>query len=161
MEKLTIKNCPFCESNVQDYKFAESESFLAIYNIAPILPGHSLIIPRWHIQSLMELSDIEFCEMTTFSRIVVKILLKTFGARAFNWTIQEGEGAGQTVPHLHLHLIPREDNDLPNPGDWYPLLRKSETEIIDSESRPRLTPDEIKGVVEKIRATANKLHSAS
>jgi bis(5'-adenosyl)-triphosphatase len=107
----------------------------------------------------MGLSDSELSEMMVFARNVVRILLKAFGASAFNWTIQEGEEAGQTVPHLHLHLIPRESNDLPQPGDWYPLLKKSETEIIDSDTRPKLTPDEMRTIVEKIRATARKMNA--
>ena len=157
MEKIKAANCPFCNSSIDQAIFAESENFLAIYNIAPILPGHSLIIPRWHVQSLMDLSDPELGEMMVFARNTVRLLLKTFGVKAFNWTIQEGEEAGQTVPHLHVHLIPREPNDLPQPGDWYPLLRQSESEIIDSESRSRLTPDEMQKIVMKIRETAKTM----
>lgn len=159
MEKIKVTNCPFCNSSIAQATFAESENFLAVYNIAPILPGHSLIIPRWHVQSLMDLSDTELCEMIVFARNTVKVLLKTFGVKAFNWTIQEGEEAGQTVPHLHVHLIPREPNDLPQPGDWYPLLRESESEIIDSGSRPRLTPDEMQKIVIKIKETAKTLEN--
>lgn len=161
MEKIIVENCPFCYPNVEESKFAETDNFVAIYNVAPILPGHSLVIPKWHLESLMELTNTELCEMTIFSRDAVKILLETFGVGAFNWTIQEGEAAGQTVFHLHLHLIPRESDDLPQPGDWYPLLRKSQTENIDSESRPRLTPNEMRKVVMKIRGTASKLGSLS
>jgi bis(5'-adenosyl)-triphosphatase len=106
----------------------------------------------------MELNDSELCEMMVFARDAVKILLKAFAVSAFNWTIQEGEEAGQTVPHLHLHLIPREPNDLPQSGDWYPLLKKSETEAIDSDTRPRLMPDEMKAIVGKIRATAKEMN---
>lgn len=159
MNKVLSQDCPFCRSDVQDTTFAESTSFRAIYNIAPILPGHSLVIPKWHLRSLLELNEAELCEMTVFARDVVRILLKAFGVSAFNWTIQEGEEAGQSVPHLHLHLIPREPNDLPRPGDWYPLLQKSETEVIDSDTRPRLTADEIKAIVENIRATARKMNT--
>jgi bis(5'-adenosyl)-triphosphatase len=99
----------------------------------------------------MDLSEAELCEMATFSRRVVRVLLKALDAKAFNWTIQEGAEAGQTVPHLHLHLIPREPNDLPRPGDWYPLLRKSESEMIDDESRVRLSSDEMKEKVAHIK----------
>jgi bis(5'-adenosyl)-triphosphatase len=151
MKRIRLDNCPFCKSDVNEISFAESPNFLAIYNSAPILPGHSLIIPKWHVHGLLELIDSELSEMMLFSRNTVRTLLKAFNAKAFNWTIQEGEEAGQTVPHLHLHLIPREPNDLPQPGDWYPLLKKSESEVIDSASRPRLTRDEMREIVEKIR----------
>jgi bis(5'-adenosyl)-triphosphatase len=95
--------------------------------------------------------------MMLFESNTVRILLKVFNSSAFNWTIQEGEEAGQTVHHLHLHLIPREPNDLAQPGDWYPLLKQSETDVIDSDSRPKLTNVEIRKIVERIRATAKTM----
>lgn len=89
--------------------------------------------------------------MMTFSRNITKMLLELFKSSGFDWTIQEGEDAGQSVPHLHLHLIPRKSNDLPQPGDWYPLLRESESEIIDSRTRARLLPDEMNLIVSEIQ----------
>jgi len=153
-----ITSCPFCKPNVEDIKFYESENFLAIYNVAPILPGHSLVIPRRHVKSMMELSDPELCELMIFSRRTVKLLLEVFGVRAFNWTIQDGDEAGQTIPHFHLHLIPRKQGDLPHPGDWYPKLKERNAEIIDSDSRPKLSNDEMSQIVEKIRQTVIDLN---
>mgnify|MGYP002640435255 CR=1 FL=1 len=145
------KSCVFCQNKVQENCFLESENFLAIYNLAPILPGHSMVIPKIHHQSLMELSDFELSEMMIFARKTVKLLMKAFSVNAFNWTIQEGIEAGQTVPHLHLHLIPRAEKDLPQPGDWYPLLKASEEETIDSEARPKHSYEEIAQISEKLR----------
>jgi bis(5'-adenosyl)-triphosphatase len=159
MKNILDKKCAFCQKDVQENNFAESENFLAIYNVAPILPGHSLIIPRWHVHSLMELSEQELCEMTVFARNVVKVLMKAFGHTAYNWTIQEGVEAGQTVPHLHLHLIPRKERDLPQPGDWYPLLEQSEIELIDSDARPKISFDEMKVIATKLKATAKEVFS--
>jgi bis(5'-adenosyl)-triphosphatase len=159
MNKIIKASCAFCQADVQENNFAESENFLAVYNVAPILPGHSLVIPKWHISSIMELSEQELCEMTVFARDVVTVLMKVFGDTAFNWTIQEGVEAGQSVPHLHLHLIPRKQNDLPQPGDWYPLLKKSEIEIIDSEARPKLSASEMKIIAAKLRSTAKEVFS--
>jgi bis(5'-adenosyl)-triphosphatase len=98
--------------------------------------------------------------MMVFSKDIVKILLKTFGVKAFNWTIQEGEEAGQTISHLHLHLIPRKQGDLPQPGDWYPRLRESQSNVIDSEERQRLSPQEMRRVVDKIKAIAKEINPA-
>ena len=157
MDDFQTTSCPFCREQVQANHFAASEHFLALYNLAPILPGHSLVIPRRHILSLMELDDLELCELTLFSRDIVKVLQKAFGSRSFDWTIQEGLEAGQTIPHLHLHLIPRVQGDLPQPGDWYPLLEQSESEIIDSEARPKLTESEMQAIVRKLRRTAEEV----
>lgn len=157
----TIKNqkeCPFCRSEISEITFAESEKFLAVYNISPILPGHSLVIPKKHIESLMDLDDFELCEFMRLGRDAAKILLKAFNTDAFNWTIQEKEAAGQTVTHLHMHIIPRNTNDLPEPGDWYPLLRKQENSgIIDSESRPKLKSEEVKNIVKHIKKVAQAI----
>jgi bis(5'-adenosyl)-triphosphatase len=157
MNILQSSTCPFCREDVQAGHFAASGNFLAIYNLAPILPGHSLIIPRGHILSLMELSDPELCELTLFSRDIVKVLQKAFGSRAFDWTIQEGLEAGQTIPHLHLHLIPRAQGDLPQPGDWYPLMQQSELEIIDSAARSKLTEDQMQAIVIKLKGIVDEV----
>ena len=151
--------CVFCRKDFPESSFAASENFLAIYNLAPILPGHSLIIPKWHVLSLMELTEQELCEMMVFSRYVIRVLIKAFGSTAFNWTIQEGIEAGQTVPHLHLHLVPRKEKDLPQPGDWYPLLEQSETDLMDSDLRPKLSLDEMKVIASKLGEIAKEVFS--
>ena len=143
--------CPFCDPAITESEFASSPNFRAIYNLAPILPGHSLIIPREHVQSLLGLSEEKLHELMSFSCHVMKGLLSAFGVSAFNWTIQEGEEAGQTIPHLHVHLIPRRVNDLRQPEDWYRLLRRSESEAIDSEARRKLDRHEIRRIVADIR----------
>jgi bis(5'-adenosyl)-triphosphatase len=154
-----VANCPFCNTNILDAEFAESENFRAIYNRAPILAGHSLVIPKRHVTGLMDLNESELCEFVAFGRKSLKILLRAFNARSFDWSIQEGEEAGQTVPHLHLHLIPRKPNDLTRPGDWYSQLCKSRPVIIDSESRLKLTPDQMKEMVISLRKIAEGLIS--
>lgn len=150
MLKFRDPHCSFCKSEIADACFAEDGDFLAVYNISPILPGHALIIPRYHVPSLLDLSDDEVAKMVLFSRSVVRNLTRIFSSSGFNWTIQEGASAGQTVLHLHLHLIPRAEGDLPQPGDWYPRLLKHEAKHIDSEERPRLTPEEMSQVVSHI-----------
>jgi bis(5'-adenosyl)-triphosphatase len=157
MNHLGVENCPFCNTHVLDAEFAESENFRAIYNRAPILAGHSLVIPKRHVTSLMDLNELELCEFVAFGRKSLKILLRAFDARSFDWSIQEGKEAGQTVPHLHLHLIPRKPNDLARPGDWYSELCKSQPGILDSESRAKLTPDQMKEAVTNLRKIAEGL----
>jgi bis(5'-adenosyl)-triphosphatase len=151
MRRFKDPTCAFCKADIEAAAFAEQGDFRAIYNRSPILPGHSLIVPIWHVPSLLDLTDAELAQMVEFSRLVVKNLLRIFKAEGFNWTIQEGAVAGQTVPHLHLHLIPRKDRDLPTPGEWYPRLLKSEVWIIDSDERPRYSGEEVRRIAEHIR----------
>lgn len=158
MNNIYKEDCPFCNINTRTAQFAESPNFRAVYNIAPILPGHSLIIPKRHVQSFLELSEAELCEMVSFSQRCIRILQNAFSTTGFNWTIQEGEEAGQTIPHLHLHLIPRKPNDLPQPGDWYPKLLGHDSGAIDSEQRAKLTDAQLNEVVKKLKDTAKEIN---
>ena len=110
------------------------------------MPGHSLIIPKRHVVNFNELFDNELSEMLIFTKHVNSILTRAFGCKAFNWTIQDGEPAGQTINHMHLHIIPRKLGDLSNPGDWYPKLEKWDYKIIDSQDRPQHTLNELKRI---------------
>ncbi|WMJ74839.1 HIT domain-containing protein [Cytophagaceae bacterium ABcell3] len=147
-------SCPFCNVSEND-AFFSSSNFLAIYNLAPILPGHSLIIPRKHKESLFELSDDELGEFMKLGRDVAKILSYELNTDAFDWTIQEKEAAGQTVPHLHLHVIPRRLNDLPSPGDWFQELEKSKAE--DSRKRKKLSCDQLSAITKRLKGVAEGL----
>lgn len=144
-------SCPFCIPKIEQFSFSASDHFLAIYNRAPILPGHSLIIPKKHIQSLLDLPISLTGELMVFSIQVVKLLKQVFRADGFDWTIQDGPSAGQSVAHLHLHLLPRHPGDLPHPGDWYPLLEKLKLEYIDSAQRIQLNEDELRSIASHIR----------
>ncbi len=146
--------CPFCDAGVVAAAFAADGGYLALYDISPVLPGHSLILPRRHVRGLLDLGDEEAAAMMGFARKVTRVLIRAFKADGFDWAIQDGTAAGQTVPHLHLHVIPRHDGDLPDPGDWYPALIKSEAGPIDSRIRPRLSPNEHASITEKLRSFA-------
>lgn len=149
------KTCPFCIPNVNASVFAQSENFKAVYNIAPILPGHSLIICNKHISRFMQLEDSVLSEMMVFSRQVICTLSKAFKTDSFNWTLQEGTDAGQTVEHMHIHIIPRRKGDLNTPGDWYPELKKQEAHMLDSFSRPKLNNSEMQSIITYLK----KVHS--
>jgi len=148
-----MSDCPFCATTIPDLTFMESDRFRAIVNIAPILPGHSLVIPKRHVESLLALDDAEIAEMVNLSRRAAALLKRAHEADGFDWTIQESEAAGQSVPHLHLHLIPRKKGDLPDPGDWYPRL----IEFLD---RPRLTHVEMARQAQQLRAALSETSHA-
>ena len=144
------KYCPFCLPEISELVFTESSNFLAIYNHAPILPGHSMIISKKHTASFVDLKPEIRSEMIELSVKAISMLQKAFKTKAFNWTIQEGIEAGQTINHLHMHIIPRKEKDLPYPGDWYPYLEKEFIgKIIDSDLRPQYSFDELKKIVER------------
>lgn len=123
----------------------ENVHFMALYNIAPILPGHSLVIPRYHKPALMNLSEEEAREFFTFAHRVTRLLCSAYSTASFDWALQEGACAGQTVDHLHLHIIPRKKDDLPDPGDWFPHLERSK--CIEKNKRLNITHSEMSQVV--------------
>ena len=155
------QECPFDHPGVRTTEYVGNEQFAAIYNIAPVLPGHSLVVPRRHIERLALLRDNEVCYFFIFARRITEFLLSQFKADGFDWTIQDGMSAGQTVGHVHLHVIPRWLNDLPSPGDWYARLKlpivTNTDGVIDSEVRPRLSRAELNAIVTSLRAAATGL----
>lgn len=146
--------CIFCSQRVTGSAFYKNSDFAAIYNIAPILPGHSLIIPNKHYKSLYELTDAELSEMMVFARKITSVLKTYFNCDGFDWTIQDGESAGQTVPHLHLHIIPRKTGDLPESNEWYSKISQNELQLLDSEQRERLSDEEYLAITNKLKETS-------
>lgn len=130
---------------------------MAIYNIAPALPGHSLIIPKMHFTSLMDLNSGELFEFFDTARFALRILMKAFNTDAFDFSIQEKPEAGQTIEHLHLHIVPRMKGDLKHPGDWYPLVHHNDEVIIDSIHRKRLNQQAMDQIVIELKSIAASL----
>ena len=143
--------CPFCDASVYASVFYSHAGMLAIYNIAPVLPGHSLVIPVKHYTSIMELSNQELFDFFETARTTVRILMKAFNTDSFDWSIQEKPEAGQTVDHLHLHIVPRLKDDLKHPGDWYPLLQQNDPAIMDSFNRPRLHSESVITIINELK----------
>jgi len=106
--------CPFC--NFPASKTILTNSFaLAIYDGYPISPGHTLIIPKRHIASFFELTAEEQTAMLALLAEMRQILQKERNPDGFNIGINDGVAAGQTVMHLHIHLVPRYADDMPDP----------------------------------------------
>jgi len=143
--------CPFCHPDIYRHCFLESPLFLAIYNLSPIFPGHCLIIPRRHLASLTDLSTLEQEALIPFTNQVIKRLSIHFPSDGFNLSLQDGVSGGQTIPHLHLHLLPRLTGDLPEPGDWYPLIQQHGQQLLDSRQRQPLQEEEILAIVKRLR----------
>ena len=159
-KKEQLTSCVFCDKTITGKSFYKSKKFSALYNIAPILPGHTLIIPNSHHESLMDLSEDELSGIMIFARKITLVLKTVFDSDGFDWTIQDGSSAGQTVPHLHLHIIPRKLHDLPEGDDWYGKIHHSEVQLIDSRNRIRLNDSEYKEITMKLRKVATAMHKS-
>ena len=108
-------DCIFCNleaSRIED----ENTLFLVIKDLYPVTEGHTLIIPKRHVPSFFELTDEEqtsFLEMLHAQKHMLASMDETI--TGFNVGINDGEDAGQTVMHCHIHLIPRRNGDMKNP----------------------------------------------
>ena len=106
--------CPFCNLS-QERIVAVSEHMRAIRDAFPVSPGHTLLLPRRHVGSLFDLTVVEWVELGQLLARVRTALQAEFRPDGFNVGVNEGAAAGQTVPHLHVHLIPRYRGDRPDP----------------------------------------------
>ena len=88
---------------------------LALRDAFPISEGHTLVVPRRHVASLFDLTPEEQTELWQLVAHVRAELVDKFHPDAFNIGINDGEAAGQTVPHAHIHVIPRYHGDLADP----------------------------------------------
>lgn len=107
------KPCPFC--NLEREKILESEMSFAIYDGFPVNEGHTLIIPKRHTANYFDLTIGEQTDCIELLNRVKLIVQEKYSPTGFNVGININEAAGQTVPHVHIHLIPRYDGDVEEP----------------------------------------------
>jgi bis(5'-adenosyl)-triphosphatase len=94
----------------------------AFVNLRPIVPGHVLVIPERSVCTLQELTDDEYVDMWKSVRHVQTALKEHYQATAFNVAVQDGRAAGQSVPHVHVHILPRKQGDFELNDDIYDEL---------------------------------------
>lgn len=107
--------CPFCNPDLERELIVESATAYAIYDKFPVNDGHALIIPKKHCANYFDLTFREQSACVFMLNKVKEIIEKKFKPNGFNVGININETAGQTVPHVHIHLIPRYKNDVENP----------------------------------------------
>ena len=121
-------SCPFC-TKISERIVEENEYAIWIYDGFPVSSGHSLILPKRHVASFFDVTHKERLAMLFLVDRAKTKAQETHHPDAFNIGINDGQSAGQTVPHVHLHLIPRYNGDvddargglrwvLPNKADY-------------------------------------------
>lgn len=117
MKKEVKDDCIFCKianGEIPTNSIYEDENFNVIMDISPASKGHCIILPKTHAANLYELPD-EWCEKIMLVAKKCSIVLKeVLGCEGINVLQNNGEIAGQTVFHLHVHLIPRYQDDKVN-----------------------------------------------
>jgi diadenosine tetraphosphate (Ap4A) HIT family hydrolase len=107
--------CPFCQKLSHGEVFAEHGSAVALLDSFPVSRGHLLLVPRRHVADVFELSQDETRDLMLLLGEVRGRLQELLSPAGFNVGVNVGAAAGQTVPHAHVHVIPRYAGDVPDP----------------------------------------------
>lgn len=118
-----MSNCLFCKYDKTQY-IAENELAVAIFDHFPVNEGHALIIPKRHFADFFEATEEEVVKIYSLLHEVKQIIDNKYKPTGYNLGINIGEDAGQTVMHLHVHLIPRYKGDVENPKGGIRKLKK-------------------------------------
>lgn len=114
------KDCIFCKivaGDIPSSKVYEDDQVYAFLDISQVTKGHTLVIPKAHVKDIYETDEEIASEL--FARVpkIANAIDKSFSPKGINILSNTGEAAGQSVFHLHLHLIPRyDDTDGFKPG---------------------------------------------
>ncbi len=106
--------CPFCNLNASRIQL-ENEVAITILDAFPVSEGHILVVPKKHVTSLYDLPPIEQASLWQLVSEVRGYLSDIMHPDGFNIGINDGQAAGQTVMHAHIHVIPRRIGDDPDP----------------------------------------------
>ena len=106
------KECLFCDDEfyTEDNLIFENKFWRVIYDSFPVSNGHVLIIPKRHIESIFNLS-FEMLSLFNVIKMVKKFLDDRFHPDGYNIGVNDGIASGQTIKHMHIHMIPRYHND--------------------------------------------------
>ncbi len=108
------EDCIFCKivnGEIASKTLYEDEDFRVILDLGPATKGHALIIPKEHYADIFELPDEVVAGTMILAKRLAESIREKLGADGFNLVQNNGEAAGQSVMHFHLHLIPRYGKD--------------------------------------------------
>lgn len=109
-----VDDCIFCQigqKKIPSHIVYEDENFMAFLDIHPANKGHTLVIPKNHISDFLSLNEEQTKEMFAVVQRVSHGVKKATNAGAFNLIQNNGPAAGQAIPHVHIHIIPRFEKD--------------------------------------------------
>ncbi len=108
------KECIFCKIAKGEIKtdfVDQSDNFIAILDVRPVSEGHTLVIPKKHFVTLLDIPNKLGNELLEFTKRVAGKLLDEKKGDGFNLVMNNLEVAGQVVMHAHIHIIPRKEDD--------------------------------------------------
>ena len=107
-------NCPFCSPDPERVSYRGKLVF-ALWDGFPVTEGHALLVPNRHVGRWLDATEEEREELFRAIPLVMEKIREDRAPDGFNIGINDGAAAGQTIDHLHLHVIPRYGGDVPDP----------------------------------------------
>ena len=118
--------------------FFRSKLSYGFVNRKPVVPGHVLVAPLRNVQRFRELTEDEVADLFLSTQKISGVVEQEFKASSLTVAVQDGPDAGQTVPHVHVHILPRRKGDFHDNDDVYQVLEKHDQEDLP-ESRKSVT----------------------
>ena len=110
-----MDSCVFCRilaGELPSSPVLNDELVVAFLDVHPVNPGHTLVLPRRHVESFTELNPMEVEQLALCGQRIAAALKQGFdGCEAVTFSLADGVAAGQDVPHTHLHVVPRRTGD--------------------------------------------------
>ncbi|KAF6266323.1 HIT-like protein [Scenedesmus sp. NREL 46B-D3] len=123
--------------------FAKTQLSFAFVNLKPIVPGHVLISPIRVVRRFGDLTPAEVADLWGLAQLVGKTLEPHYEAQSLTLAIQDGPAAGQTVPHVHVHVLPRKPGDFEHNDEVYDEIDKSEAHLTKLSERLDLDKERV------------------
>jgi histidine triad (HIT) family protein len=145
MSSVTSRDCPFCKivrSEVPSYNIFEDDVSLAFLDKRPLFPGHSLLIPKEHYETLIDLPALLVAPLFQNAQLLARAMEK--GLEAEGSFVAINNHISQSVPHLHIHIVPRHKKDGLKGFFWPRQHYKDEAEILSIQNLLRATIAELK-----------------
>jgi histidine triad (HIT) family protein len=108
---LTCVFCEIIQRTTQSHVIYEDEEFIAILDKYPISIGHTLVMPKKHYARVNDLTEKQFCALYQRVHALNRLVTSRIGAAASHISVNDGAAANQLIPHVHVHIIPRNVDD--------------------------------------------------
>ncbi len=139
-----MDDCVFCKiisGKIPSLKFYEDDKCIAILDINPANKGHSLIISKEHFSNIYDIDDEVLSDMILVAKRVAKAVKENFECDGVNIIMNNEKAAGQIIPHAHIHVIPRFEND----------------EVVITYKKKELNKDEFIEIMKKLMDSVEKV----
>lgn len=133
-------NCIFCKiinKEIPGEIIYENQHALGVLDIHPCSDGHTIVVPRLHAEFIFNVPDDEISYLFSAVKEITELLAEKLSPDGFTIGINHGAAAGQAVPHIHIHVIPRFKDD--NGGSLHSIVRNASKKSLDDVKKKILS----------------------